>query len=143
MNIDYPHLHSFFLGSCNSSIGSVVLMQPKLEPQPIVFDHQQQSKMAPITPRFDAHQQCSTASTFIPNPAGAVTNNAPGVYTCCHCTQPIHERFLLYTQDRLSRGNYWHMQCLRCQCCDAVLADISSTFYTKDNALLCKSDYMK
>lgn len=102
-------------------------MQPKLEPQPILFDQQQaqQIKMSPITnnARFDLPQ-----SNF---------------YTCSLCTQPIHERYLLYTQDRLSRGNYWHMQCLRCQCCDAVLADISSTFYTKDNALLCKSDYMK
>lgn len=106
-------------------------MQPKLEPQPVVFDQtqqQQQSKMVPITSRYDSHQQCSTNS---------------GAYTCSNCTQPIHERYLLYTQDRLSRGNYWHMQCLRCQCCDVVLADISSTFYTKDNALLCKSDYIK
>ncbi|UJR37148.1 hypothetical protein I4U23_029858 [Adineta vaga] len=84
--------------------------------------------MAPIISRFDSHQQCSTNGS---------------AYTCSNCTQPIHERYLLYTQDRLCRGNYWHMQCLRCQCCDAVLADISSTFYTKDNALLCKSDYIK
>jgi hypothetical protein len=103
-------------------------MQPKLEPQPVVFDQQQQSKMVPIAPRYDSHQQCSTNGS---------------AYTCSNCTQPIHERYLLYTQDRLCRGNYWHMQCLRCQCCDAVLADISSTFYTKDNALLCKSDYIK
>jgi len=116
-------------GSNNIGGGSVVLMQPKLEPQPVVFDQQQQqSKMVPITSRYDSHQQCSTNS---------------GAYTCSNCTQPIHERYLLYTQDRLCRGNYWHMQCLRCQCCDAVLADISSTFYTKDNALLCKSDYIK
>ena len=111
-------------------------MQPKLEPQPIVFDQQQQqqqqqqqSKMAPIPPRYDTLQQCSS--------------NAPHTYTCSSCSQPIHERQLLYTQDRLCRGNYWHMHCLRCQCCDVALADISSTFYTKDNALLCKSDYIK
>ncbi|CAF0830912.1 unnamed protein product [Rotaria sordida] len=119
--------------SSNSGSGSVVLMQPKLEPQPVVFDQQQQqqqqqSKMVPIVSRYDSQQQCSTNGS---------------AYTCSNCTQPIHERYLLYTQDRLCRGNYWHMQCLRCQCCDAVLADISSTFYTKDNALLCKSDYIK
>ena len=134
MNIDYPVLHLFVLGNSNSSGGSVVLMQPKLEPQPVVFDHhhhhqQQQAKMVPNLSRYDPQTaQCSTNSS---------------VYTCSNCTQPIHERYLLYTQDRLCRGNYWHMQCLRCQCCDAVLADISSTFYTKDNALLCKSDYIK
>lgn len=108
-------------------------MQPKLEPQPLIFDHQQQqhqqSKMVPHISRYDSQAApCSSNST---------------VYTCSNCTQPIQERYLLYTQDRLCRGNYWHMQCLRCQCCDAVLADISSTFYTKDNALLCKSDYIK
>ncbi|CAF0829774.1 unnamed protein product [Rotaria sordida] len=122
-----------FIDSSNSGSGSVVLMQPKLEPQPVVFDQQQQqqqqqSKMVPIVSRYDSQQQCSTNGS---------------AYTCSNCTQPIHERYLLYTQDRLCRGNYWHMQCLRCQCCDAVLADISSTFYTKDNALLCKSDYIK
>lgn len=117
-------------------------MQPKLEAQPIVFEQQQQSKMAPIAPRFDVHQQCSTGSTLNTN-TGSVNNTTPVTYTCCHCTQPIQERFLLYTRDRFNRGNYWHMQCLRCQCCDVVLADVSSTFYTKDNALLCKSDYMK
>ncbi|CAF4206949.1 unnamed protein product [Rotaria socialis] len=120
--------------SSGGGSGSIVLMQPKLEPQPVVFDQQQQqqqqqqSKMVPIAPRYDSQQQCSTNGS---------------AYTCSNCTQPIHERYLLYTQDRLCRGNYWHMQCLRCQCCDAVLADISSTFYTKDNALLCKSDYIK
>lgn len=107
-------------------------MQPKLEPQPLVFDHhhqQQQSKIVPNISRYDSQSAPCSANNI--------------VYTCSNCTQPIHERYLLYTQDRFSRGNYWHMQCLRCQCCDAVLADISSTFYTKDNALLCKSDYIK
>ncbi|CAF1199559.1 unnamed protein product [Adineta steineri] len=123
-----PMVNMTNTSSSNSGGGSVVLMQPKLEPQPVVFDQQQQSKMVPIAPRYDSQQQCSTIGS---------------AYTCSHCTQPIHERYLLYTQDRLCRGNYWHMQCLRCQCCDAVLADISSTFYIKDNALLCKSDYIK
>ena len=134
MNIDYSIIIRplvFFLGSSNSVAGSSVLMQPKLEPPPIQYEQQQQQqtlKTTPIVTRYDIHQQCSISS---------------GAYTCSNCTQPIHERYLLYTQDRLCRGNYWHMQCLRCQCCDAVLADISSTFYSKDNALLCKSDYIK
>ncbi|CAF0771941.1 unnamed protein product [Adineta steineri] len=111
--------------------GSAVLMQPKLESQSLVFDQQPstlQTKMVPIAPRYDANQQNTTN---------------PNIHRCSHCSQPIHERYFLRTHDRLSRENYWHMQCLRCQCCDAVLADIASTFYTKDNALLCKSDYMK
>jgi hypothetical protein len=95
-------------------------MQPKLESQPMT-----QTKMVPIAPRYDPNQQNTN------------------IYTCSNCTQPIHERYFLHTHDRLSRGNYWHMQCLRCQCCDVLLADIASTFYTKDNALLCKSDYLK
>ncbi|CAF3078698.1 unnamed protein product [Rotaria sp. Silwood2] len=107
-------------------------MQPKLESQPLVFDQQQpptsQTKMVPIAPRYDSNQLNTTNTN---------------VYTCSNCTQPIHERYFLRTQDRLSRGSYWHMQCLRCQCCDVLLADIASTFYTKDNALLCKSDYIK
>lgn len=120
-------------------------MQPKVESQPLVFDSQQQqqqqtppppsmaplstqTKMVPIAPRYDLNQTNTTNTN---------------VYTCSSCTQPIHERYFLHTRDRLSRGSYWHMQCLRCQCCDAALADISSTFYAKDNALFCKSDYIK
>lgn len=87
--------------------------QQKLEPV-------LQTKIVPIAPR------------------GEMSN-----YTCSSCSQPILERYLLWTQDRLSRGHYWHLQCLRCECCDVVLANVASTFYTKDNALLCKSDYMK
>jgi hypothetical protein len=106
-------------------------MQPKIEPQPLVFDQQQstlQTKMVHIAPRYESNQPTTTNSN---------------TYTCSNCTQPIHERYFLHTQDRLSRGNYYHMHCLRCQCCDVVLADVASTYYTKDNALLCKSDYMK
>lgn len=103
-------------------------MQPKLESQSLVFDQQSstiQTKMVPIVPRSDSNQSNTT------------------IHTCSHCSQPIHERYFLHTQDRLSRGNYWHMQCLRCQSCDVVLADVASTFYIKDNVLLCKSDYIK
>ncbi|UJR09068.1 hypothetical protein I4U23_013315 [Adineta vaga] len=106
-------------------------MQPKLESQAFVFDQQSstiQTKMVPIAPRFDSNQQNTTNTT---------------IHTCSHCSQPIQERYFLHTQDRLSRGNYWHMQCLRCQSCDVVLADVAPTFYIKDNALLCKSDYIK
>jgi hypothetical protein len=95
-------------------------MQPKLEPQPTT-----QTKMVPIAPRGDPNQYNSMTQT------------------CSNCSQPILERYFLRTQDRLSRANYYHMQCLRCQCCDVVLADVASTFYTKDNTLLCKSDYLK
>lgn len=92
-------------------------MQPKIELQSLTTP----SKMVPIAPRYESN------STQI----------------CSTCSQPIYERFFLHTQDRLSRANYYHMQCLRCQCCDVVLADISTTFYSKDNTLLCKSDYLK
>ncbi|CAF1567505.1 unnamed protein product [Rotaria sp. Silwood1] len=123
------------INTSGNNNSSVLLMQPKLEPQSIVFDQQQQqqqppsqTKMVPIAPRCDSNQ---TNTTNI------------NTYTCSSCSQPIHERYFLHTHDRFSRGSYWHMQCLRCQCCDVLLADIASTFYTKDNILLCKSDYIK
>ena len=136
MNINYPFLFIYFffyfvlLGNNNNS---VVLMQSKFESQPLVFDQLQSSapsqmKIVPIAPRYESNQQNTTNSS---------------IYTCSNCCQPIHERYFLRTQDRSFRGSYWHMQCLRCQCCDVVLADIASTFYTKDNALLCRSDYIK
>ena len=95
-------------------------MQPKLELQSSI-----QTKMVPIAPRYEPIPQ------------------TPTTQICSTCTQPIYERYFLHTQDRLSRANYYHMQCLRCQYCDVNLADVSSTFYTKDNTLLCKSDYLK
>lgn len=93
--------------------------------QPTAIESTSVTKMVPIAPRTEANPMNSS------------------MYTCSYCTQPIVERFFLHTQDRLARANYYHMHCLRCQCCDAVLAEIDSTFYTKDNTLLCKSDYLK
>jgi phage FluMu protein Com len=105
-------------------------MQPKFDYSSILADQQQlQTKIVPIVSQYD------TSQTY--------TNISSSYYICSHCSQTIHERYLLYTEGRFCRGNYWHMQCLRCQFCDGVLADIASTFYTKDNLLLCKSDYMK
>ncbi|CAF3471990.1 unnamed protein product [Rotaria socialis] len=127
--------------STGNNSNAALLMQPKLESQPLLFDQQQQqqqqqppplppppplqTKMVPIVSRYESNQPNTNA------------------FTCSNCTQPIHERYFLRTHDRFARGSYWHLQCLRCQCCDAALADISSTFYTKDNALFCKSDYIK
>ena len=98
-----------------------------MQPQFDSTEQQLQTKIVPIAPR---------------NNANDLTTSSP-LHTCSCCSQTITERYFLYTQDRFSRGNYWHMQCLRCKCCDALLADIASTFYTKDNAVFCKSDYVK
>lgn len=99
------------------------MMQPQFESN----EQQLQTKMVPIAPR--------TYTSDLTTP----TN----LHTCSCCLQIITERYFLHTQDKSCRGDYWHVQCLRCKCCDALLADIASTFYTKDNAVFCKSDYVK
>lgn len=57
---------------------------------------------------------------------------------CAGCGNKIMDRFLLKAMER-----HWHHSCLKCSICQRYLADMGSTFFTKDNLILCKSDYVK
>ncbi|KAF8796715.1 LIM domain transcription factor LMO4-B like protein [Argiope bruennichi] len=62
----------------------------------------------------------------------------PGGSRCCAgCGAKIMDRFLLHALDR-----YWHNGCLKCSCCQATLADIGSSCFTKGGMILCKNDYV-
>ncbi|CAL1270529.1 LIM domain transcription factor LMO4-like [Argiope bruennichi] len=63
----------------------------------------------------------------------------PGGSRCCAgCGAKIMDRFLLHALDR-----YWHNGCLKCSCCQATLADIGSSCFTKGGMILCKNDYVR
>lgn len=69
--------------------------------------------------------------------ADAGADKKPAV--CAKCSQAIRERFYMKVDDR-----YWHDQCLRCDHCDCQLGDAyNQTLFTRDNRLLCKTDYMR
>lgn len=57
---------------------------------------------------------------------------------CAGCGTKIVERFLLLALDR-----YWHTGCLKCSCCQATLADIGSSCYTRSGMILCRQDYFR
>lgn len=57
---------------------------------------------------------------------------------CAGCGGKIMDRFLLHALDR-----YWHNGCLKCTCCQATLADIGSSCFTKAGMILCKTDYIR
>lgn len=57
---------------------------------------------------------------------------------CAGCGVKIMDRFLLKALDR-----YWHNGCLKCSCCQATLADIGSSCFTKAGMILCKNDYVR
>jgi len=57
---------------------------------------------------------------------------------CGGCHGPIMERYLLQSLDR-----FWHHNCLKCQACSVLLADMGSSCYFRDGMVLCKHDYVK
>jgi len=57
---------------------------------------------------------------------------------CAACGREIADRFLLHAIDR-----YWHTECLRCSACQAPLADLGSTCFTRSGMTLCRPDYMR
>lgn len=57
---------------------------------------------------------------------------------CVGCGCKISDRFLLFALD-----GYWHCHCLKCSCCQAQLAEIGSSCFTKRGLILCKSDYLR
>ena len=58
--------------------------------------------------------------------------------SCAGCGRDIVERFLLRAIDR-----YWHTACLRCSQCQAALADLGSTCFTRAGMTLCRNDYIR
>jgi len=58
--------------------------------------------------------------------------------TCAACGQEILDRFLLQAIDR-----YWHTGCLRCSACQAPLAELGSTCFTRAGMTLCRNDYIR
>lgn len=79
-----------------------------------------------------------------PNPqhmhqqTGGPQPQGPTIKVCAGCGGKIMERFLLHALDR-----YWHNGCLKCSCCNAMLADIGSSCFTKAGMILCKNDYVR
>ncbi|XP_065062494.1 LIM domain only protein 3-like [Rhopilema esculentum] len=57
---------------------------------------------------------------------------------CDGCQLNISDRFLLEALD-----SRWHYGCLRCDCCDVVLAEISQKFYFKFGKKFCVFDYLR
>ena len=57
---------------------------------------------------------------------------------CAGCREKIFDRFLLYALDQ-----YWHINCLKCSCCDARLGEIGTSCYSKGGMILCKTDYVR
>ncbi|XP_013779837.2 LIM domain transcription factor LMO4-like [Limulus polyphemus] len=66
------------------------------------------------------------------------TSGTTGGRSCGGCGGKILDRFLLHALDR-----YWHTGCLKCSCCQATLADIGSSCFTKAGMILCKNDYIR
>lgn len=57
---------------------------------------------------------------------------------CVKCDKQIQDRYFLKALNA-----FWHENCLKCSCCDCRLADVGSTLFTRENVILCKSDYLR
>ena len=106
----------------NPSNASSVHSQYGLQPQQqVIHQHGQ--------PPSQSHQQKQQASS---------TSTAATLQRCAACGREIADRFLLHAIDR-----YWHTECLRCSACQAPLADLGSTCFTRSGMTLCRPDYMR
>lgn len=63
---------------------------------------------------------------------------APNMKVCAGCGDKIIDRFLLFALDQ-----YWHVNCLKCSCCEARLGEIGTSCYSKGGMILCKTDYVR
>lgn len=61
-----------------------------------------------------------------------------GIRTCGGCSEKILDRFLLLALDQ-----YWHVNCLKCSCCNVRLGEVGTSCYAKGGMILCKTDYVK
>ncbi|KAL5280536.1 LMO4 family protein [Megaselia abdita] len=64
-------------------------------------------------------------------------NNSP-IKQCAGCGEKISDRFLLHALDR-----FWHNSCLKCSCCQRLLADLGTSCFSKGGYILCKKDYSR
>lgn len=60
------------------------------------------------------------------------------VHFCVKCDKKIQDRYFLKAMNA-----FWHEDCLKCGCCDCRLADVGATLFTRENVILCKSDYIR
>lgn len=67
-----------------------------------------------------------------------VPSGSTGLRHCAGCGVQIVERWLLLAMDR-----YWHIGCLKCQCCNVVLGEVGQSCYLKGGMILCKADYRR
>ncbi|XP_031565013.1 LIM domain transcription factor LMO4.2-like [Actinia tenebrosa] len=71
-----------------------------------------------------------------------ITNTGRGqaanMRICAGCGDKIIDRYLLLALDQ-----YWHMNCLKCSCCEARLGEIGTSCYAKGGMILCKTDYVR
>lgn len=101
-----------------------VLQQQQQQPQQSHHQGHAQQQGQPQQP-LQQHQQQPT------------TSGAP-LQRCAACGREIADRFLLHAIDR-----YWHTECLRCSACQAPLADLGSTCFTRAGMTLCRPDYIR
>ncbi|XP_054713287.1 LIM domain transcription factor LMO4-like [Uloborus diversus] len=98
----------------------------------IMAHHGGMATMQPIQQHHPQQQQQQQQQHFSPQ-------SGPGSLRCCAgCGAKIMDRFLLHALDR-----YWHNGCLKCTCCQATLADIGQSCFTKAGMILCRADYVK
>ncbi|KAG8182053.1 hypothetical protein JTE90_013983 [Oedothorax gibbosus] len=102
---------------------------------PMMGMMQQQQHMGNMQQQQQQHQQQLQQQQQHFSPPGG---GGGATRSCAGCGAKIVDRFLLHALDR-----YWHNGCLKCSCCQATLADIGGSCFTKGGMILCKSDYTR
>lgn len=82
------------------------------------------------------HHQLQEPQAFLR--LGEVSIDTKRTKQCTGCGCNILDAGLLRLAD-----SYWHSDCLRCSVCQARLQDIGTTCFTRDEMILCRTDYIR
>ena len=72
------------------------------------------------------------------SPVDTVISIAPKSLTCKSCGKNIDDEHLLS-----ALGEYWHEDCLKCDCCGQSLINKGATLFERYGKKFCKEDYMR
>lgn len=72
------------------------------------------------------------------SPTSGKVEAYPVIRECASCGLKIWDKFLLHAMEK-----YWHSECLKCSCCNALLCDLGSSCFSKAGLILCKNDYLR
>lgn len=114
-------------------------MNPTANPSPVCIKTERGVVVEDLVNTIGSIGSVGTIGTIgiVGSAAAAGTDKKP--FVCAKCSQVIKDKYYMQVMDRC-----WHDHCLRCDYCSCQLGDAyNQSLYTRDNRVMCKTDYMR